>query len=86
MERAVVIAREDYITVGDLPFKNDFFMEPAARQLSGSLRESLEELEKNLISEAMIKATDNQSKAADILGMSERMLSYKLKKYNLKNA
>lgn len=85
MERAVVIAREDYITVADLPFKNDSAMEPAAKQLSGSLRESLEELEKNLIGEAMVKACDNQSRAADILGMSERMLRYKLKKYSLKN-
>jgi two-component system NtrC family response regulator len=53
--------------------------------LSGSLRDSLEELEKHLISEAITKAADNQSKAAEILGMSERMLRYKLKKYDLKN-
>jgi two-component system NtrC family response regulator len=33
----------------------------------------------------MNKTADNQTKAADILGMSERMLRYKLKKYSLKN-
>jgi DNA-binding protein Fis len=33
----------------------------------------------------MIKAEDNQTRAAEILGMSERMLRYKLKKYDLKN-
>jgi DNA-binding NtrC family response regulator len=85
MERAVVIARDNYITVGDLPFKNDFFTDSSDGRSSGSLRESLEELEKHLISEAMVKAADNQTKAAEILGMSERMLRYKLKKYDLKN-
>ncbi|MBP9531716.1 MAG: helix-turn-helix domain-containing protein, partial [Syntrophaceae bacterium] len=35
--------------------------------------------------EAMAKASDNQTKAAEFLGMSERMLRYKLKKYDLKN-
>lgn len=85
MERAVVIARDDYITVTDLPFNNDSFTDASDKKLSGSLRESLEELEKHLISEAMVKATDNQTRAAEILGMSERMLRYKLKKYDLKN-
>jgi two-component system NtrC family response regulator len=85
MERAVVIARDDYVTVSDLPFKSDSFAESSSKRLSGSLRDSLEELEKHLISEAITKAADNQSKAAEILGMSERMLRYKLKKYDLKN-
>jgi transcriptional regulator with PAS, ATPase and Fis domain len=85
MERAVVIARDDYVTVSDLPFKSDSFAESSGKRLSGSLRDSLEELEKHLISEAITKAADNQSKAAEILGMSERMLRYKLKKYDLKN-
>jgi len=85
MERAVVIARDDYITVSDLPFKNDSSADISGKKLSGSLRDSLEELEKHLISEAMVKAADNQTKAAEILGMSERMLRYKLKKYDLKN-
>jgi two-component system NtrC family response regulator len=85
MERAVVIARDEYITVNDIPFKNDDLQDPSKKKSSGSLRESLEELEKHLIGEAMEKASDNQTKAAEILGMSERMLRYKLKKYDLKN-
>ena len=85
MERAVVIARDDYITVNDIPFKNDDFEDPSKNRSSGSLRESIEELEKHLISEAMEKAADNQTRAAEMLGMSERMLRYKLKKYDLKN-
>jgi len=85
MERAVVIARDNYITVNDLPFKNDSFTDVSGKKSQGSLRESLEELEKHLISEAMDKAADNQTRAAETLGMSERMLRYKLKKYELKN-
>ncbi len=85
LERAVVISREEYITVGDLPFKSEASTRSPGKKSAGSLRESLEELEMHLISEAMAKASYNQSRAAEILGMSERMLRYKLKKYDLKN-
>jgi DNA-binding NtrC family response regulator len=85
MERAVVIARDDYITVTDLPFNNDSFTDFSDKKASGSLLEMREELEKNMISEAMAKAANNQTKAAEILGMTRRMLRYKLKKYDLKN-
>jgi two-component system NtrC family response regulator len=85
LERAIVIARDDYITSDDLPFKSASFTGSANKKLSGSLRESVEDLEKQLLAEAMEKAMDNQTKAAEILSMSERMLRYKLKKYNLKH-
>ena len=80
LERAVVISRDEYITINDLPFN-----ENTKKILSGPLRESVEELEKQLIVESMEKTRDNQTKAAEILGISERMLRYKLKKYGLKN-
>ena len=41
-------------------------------------------MERRLILEAMEKSDDHQTKAAEILGISERMLRYKLKKYGLK--
>jgi two-component system NtrC family response regulator len=85
IERAVVIARDQYITSDDLPFKAASFPESAGKASSGSLRESVEELEKHLLMEAMDKTGDNQTKAAEILNMSERMLRYKLKKYSLKH-
>jgi transcriptional regulator with PAS, ATPase and Fis domain len=85
MERAVVIARDQYITTNDLPFKPDFLSEGSDKKSFGALRESMEELEKKLIVESMEKTQDNQTKAAEILGISERMLRYKLKKYGLKN-
>ncbi|HEX7416152.1 MAG TPA: sigma-54 dependent transcriptional regulator [Smithellaceae bacterium] len=85
LERAVVIARDEYITTEDLPFKSASPSRDSGKKSASLLRESVEELEKKLIAESMSKAQDNQTKAAEILGMSERMLRYKLKKYGLKN-
>jgi two-component system NtrC family response regulator len=85
MERAVVIARNDYITTEDLPFPSAMSLEESAKKISGALKESVDELERKLIIEALEKTNDNQTKAAEMLGISERMLRYKLKKYSLKN-
>ncbi|MFA5323173.1 MAG: sigma-54 dependent transcriptional regulator [Smithella sp.] len=85
MERAVVIARDQYITTDDLPFKSVVSTDESEKKGPSVLRESVDELEKKLIIEAMEKTQDNQTKAAEILGISERMLRYKLKKYGLKN-
>jgi DNA-binding NtrC family response regulator len=85
IERAVVIAREAVISVEDLPFREAMEESPEGRRVEESLlRGSIEELEKRLIVEAMEKAGDHQTRAAEILGISERMLRYKLKKYGLK--
>jgi two-component system NtrC family response regulator len=85
IERAVVIAREAVISVEDLPFRESMEGAASARKADeGLLRGSIEELERNLIVEAMEKAGDHQSRAAELLGISERMLRYKLKKYGLK--
>ena len=85
IERAVVIAREAVISVEDLPFRESVEETTAGRKAEeGLLRGSIEELERNLIVEAMEKAGDHQSRAAELLGISERMLRYKLKKYGLK--
>jgi two-component system NtrC family response regulator len=85
LERAVVISRDEYITSDDLPFKAVSTTQASAKNLAASLRDSVEDLERQLLAEAMEKALDNQTKAAEILGLSERMLRYKLKKYNLKH-
>lgn len=85
IERAVVIAREDVISVEDLPFGDAMQEQGDGRKAEdGILRRSLEELERKMIAEAMDKSGDHQSRAAALLGLSERMLRYKLKKYGLK--
>jgi len=85
LERAVVIAREAIITVADLPFGDRFAGGAAETAGEGKLKESIEELEKQMIVKALEEADNHQTKAAGILGISERMLRYKLKKYGLKH-
>ena len=85
IERAVVISRNAILSSEDLPFTDDMvFHTDTGNKDAGMLRGSIEDLERKLIIEAMEKASDHQTKAADILGISERMLRYKLKKYGLK--
>jgi len=86
IERAVVIARDAVISTEELPFRGTVTAEggPAGGQPEGLLRGSIEELEKKLIVDAMEKAGEHQTRAAELLGISERMLRYKLKKYGLK--
>ncbi len=89
IERAVVIARDAVVALEDLPFRETAFLEEAAggkKADDGLLKGSIEDLEKRLISEAMEKAGDHQTRAAELLGISERMLRYKLKKYGLKTS
>ena len=77
--------RRTVIGVEDLPFGAG--ETPAAEERDkedGLLRGSVEDLERKLIADAMARAGDHQTRAAEILGISERMLRYKLKKYNLK--
>ncbi|HYA15702.1 MAG TPA: sigma-54 dependent transcriptional regulator [Syntrophales bacterium] len=84
IERAVVISRNSVISVDDLPFTEERIFPEEAGKKEGLLRGSIEEMERKLILDAMEKAGDHQTKAAEILGISERMLRYKLKKYGLK--
>jgi transcriptional regulator with PAS, ATPase and Fis domain len=86
LERAVVISRDEVLSVEDLPFLEESFAAPDdGRKAEGLLRGAMEEMERKMIVEAMEKAGDHQTKAAEILGISERMLRYKLKKYGLKS-
>ncbi len=82
IERAVVISRDSVITSDDLPFRDRAGL--PEKKTESKMKESVEAMESRMIREAMLWSGNNQSKAADQLGISERMLRYKLKKYNLK--
>lgn len=88
MERAVVISRGPYITVAELPFaagpEADRNQAAVVTEPKGSLQHAVAELERQMIQEALIASESNQSRAAERLGLSERMLRYKLKKYGFK--
>jgi len=88
LERAVVMARGEVMTRSDLPpeLLQMRAAEPTAPSdsMGGSLRDQVEELEKNAIVDALDKTGGVQSRAAVTLGITERNLRYKLKKYGLK--
>lgn len=88
VERAVVITRDTVIQTADLPFGLRSKEEGVSDQVEEKkgLRSAVESLEKRLIEKAMLEARFNQSRAARLLGLSERMLRYKLKKYGLKSS
>jgi DNA-binding NtrC family response regulator len=87
IERAVVLAKKSTITAADLPIhvhtasgdgKNP------AQELKGSLQETLGTVERGLILAALKETGGIQTRAAEKLGLSERVLRYKLKKYKIK--
>jgi len=88
IERAVVMARGTLITAEDLPVHIRSTRSESesgyGSVAGGSLPEMVENLERHLIADALAESDGNQSKAAELLGISERNLRYKLKKYGMK--
>lgn len=86
VQRSVILSRGDVITTDDLPA----VVRPTTKESSvkkdvhGTLDEKVEQLEKELIFDALRTAGNNQSKAAELIGLSERNLRYKLKKWGVK--
>ena len=87
IERAVVLTRGNIITLNDLPMNiKGFKEEKTLGSLNeGTLTEQVEALEKQLIYDALKESGGNQTKAGKLLGLTERNLRYKLKKYNIKH-
>ena len=85
IERAVVITRGSVVTSRDLPFSGSAIQPNTSKVKTWrSLQESVEDLERKMIRKALDETANHQTKAADMLGVSERTLRYKLKKYGFK--
>jgi DNA-binding NtrC family response regulator len=86
MHRAVVLARGGAITTADLPIR--VTRPRVAGEPTGAaiFTERVAEFERALIVEALERADGVQTRAARALGMSERHLRYKLRKYRLAGA
>ncbi|MBI2501638.1 MAG: sigma-54-dependent Fis family transcriptional regulator [Candidatus Latescibacteria bacterium] len=84
VERAVVMARDRTITTRDLPPELQRAETPAPPEEAHTLTERVEQLERQAIAEALEQAGGVQSRAAALLGLTERNLRYKLKKYGIK--
>lgn len=87
IERAVVLTRGKVITLNDLPINIKGFKEEKSLAVigKGTLTQQVEAIEKQLIFDALQESGGNQTKAGKLLGLTERNLRYKLKKYNIKH-
>ena len=85
IERAVVMTRGKVISKIDLPNGvNDAEAESAEEDDSTSLPDQVAALERRAIEQALLSVDGVQSRAAQLLGITERNLRYKLKKYGFK--
>jgi two-component system NtrC family response regulator len=85
VERAVVLTRNEVIDLEDLPVALQEAAPAAAPATPGSLPAELEALERRMIEDALARADGVQTRAAEILGIGERALRYKMKKLGLKD-
>jgi len=92
MERAVVLAESDRITMMDIPqemlHRQDDAESAAAAERrpgneAGTLVERTDQLESELIYNALERFRWNKTKTADHLGLKRTTLQYKIKKYGL---
>jgi transcriptional regulator with PAS, ATPase and Fis domain len=87
IERAVVLSKKGTLSTADLPIHVRTAMGEDAlptRNRKGSLNETLDTVERGLILEALKESGNIQTRAAEKLGISERVLRYKLKKYRIR--
>jgi DNA-binding NtrC family response regulator len=83
IHRAVVLARDEVVTTKDLPLHlGDLHPETPGGE-TGTFPEQVAAFEKALILEALDRSGGVQTRAAAALGITERHLRYKLKKYGL---
>jgi DNA-binding NtrC family response regulator len=79
IERATVLARGEYLTRADLAV----FGGGELPEIDGSMKAVVEGMEKRMITEALVSSNWVQTKAAESIGISERMLRYKMKKLGI---
>jgi len=87
IERAVVLVKSETITSAEIPLHLktvEIEEKICVAKRDGSLTDTLETLERGIIMEAMKAVGGVQTRAAEKLGISERVLRYKLKKYKIK--
>jgi two-component system response regulator AtoC len=82
VQRTVTLARGAVVRPGDLPPELRFHQVAEG----GSLKDRLEAVEREMILAALERYEGVQTRAAESLGISERVLRYKMKKYRMDNA
>lgn len=87
IERAIILSRGEYITLGDLPqlahiFTESSILDPTHLQDGHGVK--MKTFEREMISKALEESKGNQSAAARLLGITERHLRSRLEKLGLK--
>ncbi len=83
IERAVILCQKELITPAELPADLSASRPAEAAPSGATLTDIVESLEKQKIEEAL-KTYGSQRKAAKALGITERILGYKIGKYGIK--
>jgi DNA-binding NtrC family response regulator len=84
IEAAVVLTRSEAIDIGDLPYSFHSNKDLKSFDDDDALPVKLEIIEKRLVMEALNRADGNQSRAARELGISEKNIRDRLKKWGYK--
>jgi DNA-binding NtrC family response regulator len=97
VERALALSQGDTLTLADLPPQiattrvppppppaaSPASATPLVLERNGSLSAAVEQLELTLITDALAQAEHNQTRAAEILGTTRRILKYKMDKLGI---
>jgi Nif-specific regulatory protein len=86
MERAVLTAKDDFIRGYNLPesINKGGFDEDVGQASSMTLDEQIVAFEKRVLQDALNRHDGNSSAAGRELGVSPRMMNYRLKKVGIK--
>jgi DNA-binding NtrC family response regulator len=86
LERAVALTRRNFIDVEDLPeevFSVENIISFSDNVIPIYIGDNMKSIEKKVLEHTLRKFNDNRKKTAEILGISERALRYKIKEYEL---
>ena len=89
LERAVIMCQSELIGREHFPFDLQANIRPVSElsryQENGTdnLPLAVEQLEKRMLAQALEKTAGNKRKAAKLLGLTERILGYKVRQYDL---
>ncbi|MFP6639949.1 MAG: sigma-54 dependent transcriptional regulator [Myxococcota bacterium] len=92
MESATVLAESEWLSLGDLPVavqefhrQQDSKSVPTRDSQVEQSEVTLEDIEMRCIVQAMVKTGFNRTRAANVLGVTRRTLSYRIGKYGLED-
>lgn len=88
IQRALILSGSQTITENDLQVNqidnSSFYLPDKINLPVTDLNKFVENIEKNMITKALLISGGNQSKAAEMLNISERTIRYKIQKYRIK--